>query len=195
MKNENVLQFKVSLKGIDPLIWRRIQIAESCTFWDLHAAIKDAMGWVDSHLYFFTVRNEGTKREDFIGSSDIQEEDDILPGWQFKVQDYLSFSPNETILYLYDFADNWEHFIEFEGKFSKRAGVNYPVCLEGERACPPENIGGIFGYERYLQIMSNPRHTFYEDMLQSLGDFDPECFDASKVMFLNADERMQSTLS
>ncbi len=195
MRKENVLQFKIMLKGIEPLVWRRIQIAESCTFWDLHAAIQDAVGWKENHLYFFRVTNAGTKREAFIGSSDIQEDDDILPGWQFKVQDYLKFSANEVMLYVYDFADNWEHFIEFEGSFSKQVGVEYPVCLGGERACPPENIGGIVGYERYLQILSNPRHTFYTETLQSLGAFESEYFDVSKVVFLHFKESMHAALS
>mgnify|MGYP006328036429 FL=1 len=195
MKKKNVFQFKIMLKGIEPFIWRRIQIAESCTFWDLHAAIQDAVGWKEKHSYFFTVKDTGTKREVFIGSSDIQEDDDILPGWQFKVQDYLKFSANEVMLYLYDFSDNWEHFIEFEGSFPKQEGVDYPVCLGGERACPPENIGGIIGYERYLQILFNPRHTFYTETLQSLGDFEPEYFDVSKVVFVHFKEKMHAAFS
>ena len=78
MREENILQFKISLKGLEPLIWRRIQIAESSTFWDLHAAIQDAMGWQENHGYFFTVKEVSTQREAFIGSSSTQEDEDIL---------------------------------------------------------------------------------------------------------------------
>jgi len=195
MRNENVLQFKIMLKGIEPLVWRRIQIAESSTFWDLHAAIQDAMGWQENHGYFFTVKELSTQREAFIGSSSTQEDEDILPGWQFKLQDYLKYSTNEVMLYLYDFTDNWEHFIAFEGSFSKQVGVDYPVCLGGERACPPENIGGVFGYERHLQILFNPRHIFYEETQQLLGAFEPEYFDVSKVVFMHFKENMHAALS
>ena len=150
MAKHPVLQFKITLQNITPLIWRRIQISNQCTFWGLHVAIQDAMGWTDSHLHEFKVINPATGKKEYIyiGIPDDEGEDvhPMLAGWEVKVEHYMRSEANQKMFYLYDFGDSWEHLIEFEGEHDKQID-KYPVCLAGERACPPEDVGGIPGYE------------------------------------------------
>jgi hypothetical protein len=80
--------------------------------------------------------------------------------------------------YEYDFGDGWEHEVLFEGCLQAEKGDRYPVCIEGARACPPEDVGGTSGYEEYLEVMSDPEHEEHESFLEWQGPFDPEAFDA-----------------
>jgi hypothetical protein len=80
--------------------------------------------------------------------------------------------------YEYDFGDCWEHEILFEGFVPAEKGARYPLCLEGERACPPDDVGGTCGYQEYVKAMANPRHKRHKEFLQWNGPFDPEKFDA-----------------
>ena len=80
--------------------------------------------------------------------------------------------------YTYDLGDNWEHEVLFEGVVKPDRKIKYPICLEGERACPPEDCGGEMGYEHLLEVLSDPKHEEYLDLRQWAGDFDPERFSA-----------------
>lgn len=84
-------------------------------------------------------------------------------------------------VYEYDFGDGWRHEILFEGFPPKQKGQNYPVCLEGERACPPEDVGGPWGYAEYLDAMADPNHERHEEFVDWRGPFDPEAFDPKKA--------------
>ena len=84
-------------------------------------------------------------------------------------------------LYEYDFGDGWSHEVVFEGCLRAESGQRYPLCLEGERACPPENVGGIWGYAEFLEAMADPNHEQHEEFLEWRGPFDPEKFDAVKT--------------
>ncbi len=83
--------------------------------------------------------------------------------------------------YEYDFGDGWEHEIHFEGCLRAEKRTRYPVCLEGQRACPPEDIGGSYGYQEYLEAMADPKHEQHEECMEWRGPFDPEKFDAQVV--------------
>jgi hypothetical protein len=86
------------------------------------------------------------------------------------------------ILYEYDFGDSWEHTLEFEGSRPAEAGKEYPVCLEGARACPPEDCGGVWGYADLVKAIGSKRHPRHKELLEWLGGtFDPEAFDAAKA--------------
>jgi Plasmid pRiA4b ORF-3-like protein len=187
MSNESVFQFRITLQDIRPAIWRCIQIKKQCTFWDLHVAIQDAMGWTDSHLHEFKVFNPATGKKEYIGIPDDEGEDvhPMLAGWDVKVEHYMRSEANHEIRYLYDFGDSWEHLIKFEGKQEKHFD-KYPVCLAGERACPPEDVGGIAGYENFIAIIKNPRHKERKELLTWVGGkYDPADFDPKKVKFDN----------
>lgn len=183
-KYNQVYQFKITLKGIKPPIWRRIQVPETYTFWDLHVAIQNAMGWEDYHLHEFTFTLPVTKIKVSIG---IPMEDDLeetmLPGWEINISDFFSLqNPNGD--YCYDFGDGWQHSITLEKVLPREAGVIYPRCIDGKRACPPEDCGGIGGYAEFLEAIRDPAHELHEDMLDWIGgEFDPEDFDANEVKF------------
>ena len=86
--------------------------------------------------------------------------------------------------YLYDYGDSWYHLIEFEGTHDQETGIKYPVCIVGECACPPEDIGGILGYYNFLEIINNPDDEEYESMLAWVGGvYDAEHFDPKKIKF------------
>jgi hypothetical protein len=89
---------------------------------------------------------------------------------------------NDRITYLYDFGDGWEHQIVLEKVLPKEPNRPYPVCIAGKNACPPEDCGGIRGYQALLEIMSDPSHKDHEEMTDWLGDeFDPTEFDKEEV--------------
>ncbi len=187
-----VYQFKITLQGIEPPIWRRIQVPETYTFWDLHVAIQDAMGWLDCHLHHFEIFDLSIGITELIGIPDDSAWGIIvLPGWEQKIADYFSIR-NNTAEYIYDYGDRWIHTIKLEKILPRAKGVKYPICIGGKRACPPEDCGGIWGYEELLEIIMNPNHKEYEEMLEWLGgDFDPEYFDMKKVRFDDPAKRWQ----
>jgi hypothetical protein len=191
MKTRPVLQFKITLQDIHPVVWRRIQISDLCSFWDLHVAIQDVMGWLDCHLHHFEMNYSIEKGKHYMGIPDDEGFDDVfntLPGWDYKVRDYLII--NEKFIYKYDYGDNWTHLIEYEGEHPKQAQVKYPICLAGERACPPEDVGGTPGYERFIKIIAKPGHTERRALLEWVGGkYDPNKFDPKKVKFDNPSKR------
>lgn len=194
-----LLQFKITLMDTNPSIWRRIQISEDCTFWDLHVAIQDSMGWEDCHLHMFAVKDPKTvlrtkqKHRIFIGiPEDVS--GDMLAGWNTKVKDYLIDSKEFT--YEYDFGDSWEHLVEFEGYCGKDGNVTkYPICIDGEISCPPEDIGGIPGYYNYLEIMKNPSHPDHKEYREWYGKYDEKSFDYKKIKFTNPNVRLKNMMN
>ncbi len=188
-KFNQVYQFKITLQGIKPPIWRRIQVPETYTFWDLHVAIQDAMGWSDSHLHEFRILNPSTGLEVNIGLPDDELDNKILVDWNQKIADYFTME-NPSADYIYDFGDNWEHKIQLEKILPREQNVNYPVCIKGKRACPPEDCGGISGYYDLLETISDPENEEYEEMMEWVGGkFDPEHFDVKEVSFDDPDKR------
>ena len=185
-------QFKVSLKEIEPTIWRRMEVQASYSFWDLHVAIQDAMGWLDYHLHVFRVPDPETGEIDEIGIPDEEPfEDDLvsLPGWEIPLAEYF-LKPGDRADYEYDFGDGWEHEIVLEKIQSRVPKTKYPRCLDGARACPPEDCGGIGGYESMLEIIFDPSHEEHESTMTWLGgSFNPESFDPKKVKFDNPRKR------
>ncbi|MBT3464336.1 plasmid pRiA4b ORF-3 family protein [archaeon] len=185
-----VFQFKITLKGITPAIYRKIQIVNSCTFWDLHVAIQDSMGWLDYHLHNFEVLNPITNALENIT---ICSEDDEKLSSEKKVKDYIDKN-NNKMLYLYDFGDCWEHNIKLE-KILNKENKKYPICIDGKRCCPPEDVGGIYGYKNFLTILKNPNHPEYPKTIEWSGEFNPEYFDIQNVKFDNPKTRLKNSIS
>lgn len=185
-----VYQLKVTLRRSTPPIWRRIQV-EDCTLDQLHEHIQMAMGWTNSHLHQFKIGEQVygdpmLMEEDFeeqpFGSQYHDSTTTLLSHFLARVGAPFRFG------YEYDFGDSWEHDVVFEGCPGAESGRQYPLCLAGERACPPENIDGVPGYERFLRIIADPDHLKRSDMLRRAGGkFDPEEFEpaaATKAMKL-----------
>jgi len=180
---------------ISPVIWRRIQVPSRYTFWDLHVVIQDSMGWFDYHLHAFYVRMPRKRKIQEIGIPGDFCDEPVVPGWEVPVVDYF-VEPGKSAPYLYDFGDGWEHLVLLEGILLKEKGVKYPRCVAGERACPPEDCGGVLGYEHLLEILKNPNHPEYEFYVTWLQrhvtdyyPFDPDFFDPEEVEFWNPKTR------
>ena len=178
-----VYQFKISLGRIKPTIWRRIQVPETYSFWDLHVAIQEAMGWKNCHFHRFEVINPKSGSSTLIGIPDGDEWGEVstLPGEKELIQRYFSLQ-NKKAIYEYDFGDGWGHKLLLEKIVPRKSEIIYPVCLGGERACPPEDCGGPWGYENLLDIIKNPEHEEYQSMMDWLDEsFNPDAFQASDI--------------
>ena len=189
-KRKQVRQFKITLLGVEPRIWRRIHVPQTYSFYDLHVAIQDAMGWLDCHLHAFHIRDPDTGEEVAIGFPDDEGfGPPFLPGGELAITDFFH-AENTTARYEYDFGDGWEHEVVLENTVPSRERARYPQCIEGERACPPEDCGGVHGYVDFLDVIGNPDHEEHESMLEWVGGkFDPEAFDPKKVHFDNPETR------
>lgn len=164
-KQEKIYQFKITLKEIKPPIWRRIQVPGSYTFWDLHVVIQDSMGWTDTHLHHFEIINPETGIKEEIGIPDEDSIEDITrAGWEHNIAHYFT-SDNDKAEYIYDYGDNWEHAIRLEKILPRKEGIKYPICIGGERECPPEDCGGPWGYEDFLTAIMDPNHERHEKLL------------------------------
>jgi hypothetical protein len=187
---KQVYQFRIFLRDVEPPVWRRIQVPETYSFWDLHVAIQDSMGWFDGHLHEFVVKHTfGKEARIGIPDEDTMSGDEILTGWEQGIADY--FNPDcRTAEYCYDFGDNWEHIITFEKIVPREKGKRYPMCITGERACPPEDSGDPIGYMELLETLADPDDEEHAEKLEWVGeDFDPEDFDPDEVEFDNPDKR------
>ncbi|MDP2157502.1 MAG: plasmid pRiA4b ORF-3 family protein [Nitrospirota bacterium] len=189
---DQVYQFKITLQEIRPLIWRRIQVPALYTFWDLHVVIQDSLGWTDTHLHEFRLKNPKTNRKINIGFPDEDFGAKVSPGWKKKIADFLT-EQNSKSKYIYDFGNNWHHDVELEEILPCQKGIKYPLCVAGERACPPDDCGGPSGYENFLNIIMDPAHEEHDSMLNwAGGDFHPEHFDCSEVVFDDPAERLKN---
>lgn len=174
-------QLKVTLAGSEPPIWRRLSVPGDANLGWLHAVLQVALGWTNSHLHQFLagqVRYTNPEYTDGLIGEDSPERDEakaIL----------MAVAPAEGahFTYEYDFGDSWEHEIIVEEILPPApAAAPGALCLEGARACPPEDCGGIWGYADLLKILKNPKHPDHKEMKGWLGKaFDPENFKQAAV--------------
>lgn len=192
-KFDSIYQFKITLKESKPPIWRQIQVPETYTFWDLHVAIQDAFGWEDYHLHEFEIQQLTSKEKIIIGIPNEDFGQEILPDWKQKISDYFTLK-NNSADYIYDFGDDWLHSIILEKILPSEKKINYPRCINGKRACPPEDCGGIWGYEEFLEAIKDPKHEQHKEMKEWIGgDFDPEYFNPSEIVFDNPKNRLKTS--
>ena len=157
-----IYKLKITLVGIRPPIWRQIEIPASLRLCCLHSAIQVVMGWTDSHLHQFerNGRNWGIPEWDEFG------EFDLLDERRTSIGEVLQ-SEGESLKYQYDFGDDWEHEITLQKILPARD--THPVCFGGERRCPPEDVGGVMGYQEFLEAILDPSHENYEQFLRWAG--------------------------
>lgn len=175
-KTDTVFQIKMTLKGIKPPIWRRIQ-TKDCTLEKLHALIQVTMGWEFEHLYRFNIGGVDYADLDMMNDEDVEDACGTMLSEILPVQ-----NRRPRFQYEYDFGDGWIHQLIVEDRFQHIERVKYPICLGGERACPPEDSGGPWGYSDFLETLKNPDHKSHEEMLEWVGGgFDPEAFDIGAI--------------
>jgi Plasmid pRiA4b ORF-3-like protein len=169
-----VYQLKITLQDIKPPVWRRMQVKD-CSLGKLHDIIQTCMGWTNSHLHAFEVGREQYSEPYPDGTMETEDERTIKLS-QIVARKHKKFS------YTYDFGDNWHHTIQIEKFLDAEAGVRYPRCIAGKRACPPDDCGGPWGYGSFLEAVQKPNHPEHKDMLEWIGgEFDPEKFDIEAV--------------
>jgi len=173
--NERFNLLKIQLLDIEPDIWRRFVVPADITLDRLHDVIQIVMGWTDSHLYDFTI---GKKRYTEYPES---KEDGLACG-RYRLGDLIK-QKGRKFHYLYDFGDSWEHELVLEESRYYNSGLRMELaCVGGERACPPEDVGGVPGYVEFCNVLKDPKHEEYESYMEwSGGDFDREKFDADLV--------------
>jgi hypothetical protein len=193
---KNVFQLKITLQEIDPVIWRRILIPESYTFYDLHVAIQNAMGWTDSHLHMFEIPCQRRKdrksvrifcpfdEPDMIG-------DPFLVTTEIPVREYFK-RRDDRADYEYDFGDGWIHEVLLEDIKPRIPREKYPQALDGELACPPEDCGGESGYYECLRVYKERDDS--EGLLTWLGNWRPDRFEPKAVVFESPRKRFEECL-
>lgn len=175
-KTNTAFQIKITLEGIDPPIWRRLQ-TKDCTLESLHAVIQVVMGWEFEHLYRFEVGG--------VEFSDVESDmdDEVQDVRAFKLSDVIPASHRRPrFSYEYDLGDGWKHQLIVEERFEPKPGVAYPVCIAGARACPPEDCGGPWGYADFIEAIQNSKHKRHEELLEWVGgEFDSAVFNRDAV--------------
>ncbi|MDP2181353.1 MAG: plasmid pRiA4b ORF-3 family protein [Actinomycetota bacterium] len=178
----------VTLQDIDPPVWRLVRVPDTLTLAGLHATIQAAFGWQDCHLHSFE-----TERARYEPAAGRHHMDPALPEEGTTLADLAHAGVREWD-YLYDFGDDWLHTIRIEETHeAEESDQVVPLVLAGERACPPEDCGGPYGYEALLETLADPEA---EDHAESAAwaatrpdrPFDPEAFDiaATNVWMLTA---------
>lgn len=143
-----ILQVRIELLLMPLPVWRRILVPATYTFWDLHVAIQDAMGWDDKHLHQFTLDDPATGQRVRLGIPDdsgFYAVNEVLPGWEHRVVRFMKLGAL-PVLYTYDFGDEWQHEVLLEANLPAAGIQVLPRCEAGEGICPPEDCGGPAGY-------------------------------------------------
>ncbi len=179
-----VFRIKVTLLGLTPAIWRRIEVDADTRLDVFHAILQAAMGWERAHLHMFRkgkqLFGEPGGEAPLFGPP-VQDESKVL------LSDVLTRARSKMI-YDYDFGDSWEHEVRVEKTLEPEPGKLYPVCTAGKNACPPEDSGGVIGYADLLDALENGDDADDDARLEWLGsDFDPTAFDMEE-----ANQRMQN---
>ena len=172
-----VYQIKVTLEGSNPPIWRRLLVPGDITLGDLHNIIQTAFGWWDSHLHQFIIGEVyfGVPHPEYDAYLEMNDEGKMRLH-QITVREGFKFR------YEYDFGDGWLHQVLVEKILPPEPGQHYPVCIKGRRACPPEDVGGIWGYHFLLEAIADLEHEAHDEYLEWAGDeFDPAAFDLEEA--------------
>ena len=179
--SDPLYELKVVLDETKPIIWRQLEVPGDATLGWLHAVLQVTMGWTNSHLHQFRVgdRLYSDLRHH---SREYEDEPEILDENKANLRQ-VAPCRKDTLIYEYDFGDSWHHWITVERITSSEPDASVgALCLKGARACPPEDCGGIGGYDNLLKILRNPKHEEHDSMKQWLGrPFDPAAFDIEKV--------------
>ena len=172
-------QLTITLIGSKPPIRRTVLVDPGTTLGQLHKVLQIVMGWTDSHLHQFVSGPE------IFGVPD--DEEGGLFGFQVKDENKHRLSEilrreKDVLIYEYDFGDDWSHEVVLEKIFPLDSSINLPKCIKGKRACPPEDCGGIWGYQERMQILGDSSHPEHQETIELFGgNIDPEFFDPGEV--------------
>lgn len=171
---QTVVQLRVALREVTPVVWRRLLVPGSVNLARLHEYLQAAMGWTNSHLRCFEV-----------GDARYGMQFDEYPEGELNERDVTvlrAVDEHRTFRYEYDFGDSWEHEITVERVARTRRGIQRAICLDGASACPPEDCGGPYGYRHLLEVLADASHPDHEELLDWVGGpVDPSLFDVVDV--------------
>lgn len=171
----DILQVRIQLMWLRPTIWRRVCIPATITLDRLHRVIQAAMGWSNKHLHQFVIGRQRYGRSDPLGTLSHR----VIS--ESKVKLNAALKDKKALRYLYDFGDYWEHELKIEKLLPAETSL-HAFCVAGERACPPEDVGGVSGYMDFIHAILDPHHAEHKEMLQWCGGaFDPNAFDIDDV--------------
>ncbi len=172
-----MLQIEVTLYRVRPEIWRRLLVPANARLDWLHAVLQVAMGWNNSHLHRFNVNGRLYSNTQY-HFAEYEDDPVILEEADFKLGDVV-YGEGAIFSYEYDFGDDWQHQMVVDRVLPPDSGVpRAALCTDGQRACPPEDCGGSWGYEELLSALRNRRHPEHARMRQWVGrEFDAEAFD------------------
>lgn len=174
-RKPKLLQLKIALDEIQPEIWRRVLVPTDLTLHDFHRVIQLLFDWYDYHLYSFTIA--ATTYEVPDPEAEYVSEDST----RIRLRD-LQLSVGNHFTYLYDFGDDWVHTIQVEPAPQRADLGRLPYVMGGQRAGPPEDCGGVAGFQRFLEALADPDDPEHEDYRSWVGpDYDPEAFDIRAI--------------
>lgn len=188
IKFKSVYQFRVELADTNPPVWRRFAVPETYTFYDLHVAIQNAMGWEDRHLHAFDIPGKTLVRIECPFAEPEAGEKDEYYTTEVPLSKFLA-KEGQSCKYQYDVGDGWQHTVMLEKILPKEPAVKYPLCLDGALACPPEDCGGIGGYQRCIDLAGLKKREPEDEFSVWLWDWQPGAFDPAQVKFENPRKR------
>ncbi len=176
---------RIELLEVAPLVWRRVLVPDQWTLASLHHYLQWVMGWTDTHAHEFEVSAGLVAPDWWIREAGSDEEASrYRDERRVSVAAVVSgLGPRGEFEYRYDMGDGWEHRIVIESAPASRLGdLSLPVCVAGENACPPEDVGGPHGYALFLEILGDRQHEQHGDMMRWIGGvFDPKGFDLNRI--------------
>ena len=176
MTATSIARLKVTLDDVKPAVQRRLEVPLTIRLDRLHLVLQAALGWTDSQLYEIKAGGVGW------GMPDPDFGDDPLDARKARLVDVLEDVGTKTIKYLYDFGDGWEHTIKVERVTEAVPGVAYPVLLDAKGRCPPEDVGGPWGYDEFLEALADPDHEDHADTKVWAGrNYDPKVVDVEAL--------------
>jgi Plasmid pRiA4b ORF-3-like protein len=171
------LQLRIQLNDVDPVVWRQLLVPGKVRLAKLGQMLLAAMGWNNSHLHAFRVGDTSYGMQD--------DDDDDFPDDEIDEQSVTvlqALHDLQPFTFDYDFGDGWEHDVVIEELIHSDTGLKFAVCLDGERACPPDDVGGPGGYVNFLAAIADPGHEEHADLLEWIGgSFDPAEFDVANA--------------
>ena len=183
-QSKTAYQFKISLLDFKPTIWRQIETGD-VTLEKLHELIQLAMGWTNSHMHQFKIAGQDYRHPRFM-ESDF-DAPDVKSYQGIRVSDLVEQHGTKLkFVYDYDFGDGWSHEVFLQNVIGDPKQVHvHPRCVAGENACPPEDVGGVWGYADFLEAINDPKHKNHEHFREWYhGGFDPTEFDAAQATLM-----------
>ena len=176
MTATSIARLQITLNDVKPSVQRRVEVPLAIRLDRLHLVLQAAMGWTNSHLYEIRARDVGW------GLPDPDFGDGPLDAKKVRLIDVLEDAGVKTLKYLYDFGDGWEHTVKIERITDAIPGLAYPVLINAIGRCPPEDVGGPWGYDEFLDTLANPAHENHAEMRDWIGgSFDPTAVNVDEL--------------